>query len=128
MRLNEFDCLRCERIRNCFVMPTSRFPATHITNSANAIHDRVVVPMRRLQGQQVRPLLAGRFVADLFLIVHLDRIGGIEPDNPMVFNVDAWRAVACGGEDEEEKKTQIFGGGAYIILSPPSPPAPGPKP
>jgi hypothetical protein len=63
----------------------------------------------RLHLQQVRVVLAGRAVADPFVVADPDRVRGIEPDDMAVLDIDGRNAVASGGHDERVLEAHVVG-------------------
>ena len=107
MVLNKRHRLLGDPTGHVFIDPTGRFPARHVTDAADSVHDRFVVAVVELHLEQVGPFGARRLVAHFGLIIDLNRIRGIETIDAVVFDINTGRAVAGRRDDVAVFKTDF---------------------
>ena len=111
---DELRSLQGDRIGDTFVDPQRRTAARHPADARNAVDDRIVVTVTRTQLQQLGVLGSRRPVAHFVVVVHLDRIVGVQPHDPAVLHEDARNAVHRRGNEVFVIETDIVGPGAYL--------------
>ena len=94
------DRLAREDVGHVFVFPERGLAACHVADAADAVDDRLVVPVARVHLQQFGMLGARRHIADLPAVVDADRIGRVEPDDAPVLDIHARHPIAGRRHDE----------------------------
>lgn len=111
---DELRGLQGDRVGDAFVDPQRRTASGHPSDARNAVDDRVVMAVARTQLQQFGILGPRRPVADLVVIIHRDRIGGVQPHDTAVFHEDARHAVDRGRDEVFVIETYIAGIGTDL--------------
>ncbi len=105
-----------ERVGHLFVGPARRAAAGHPADATHAFDDRGVVPVRVLEPEQLGVLAPRRFVADLLLVAHFDRVVRVEPDDAVVLHVHGRHAVAGGGHEEGVVEADLQRAGLDFVV------------
>ena len=111
---DELRGLQGDRVGDAFVDPQRRTASGHPSDARNAVDDRVVMAVARTQLQQFGILGPRRPVADLVVIIHRDRIGGVQPHDTAVFHENARHAVDRGRDEVFVIETYIAGIGTDL--------------
>ena len=98
--LDERDRLAGEHVGHVFVDPPGGLAPGHVSDPADAAHDRLVVAVAWLYLEQARVFGAGRLVADRGTVTDPDRIARVETDDVMAPDEDARHTVAGRRHDE----------------------------
>ena len=98
--LDETDRARREDVGHVLVFPQRGLAAGHVPDTADAVHDRLVVTVAGFDPQQSGIGLAGGTVVHRRVVADADRILGIESDHATVLDVDGGHAIAGRRHDE----------------------------
>ena len=91
---------RVNDVGHVLVDPSRGLPAGHVADPADAVDDRLVVAVARLQLEQVGVRRAGRLVADRLAVTDPDRVARVEADDVVAPDEHAGHAVAGRRHDE----------------------------
>jgi hypothetical protein len=92
--------LRREHVSHVFILPQRASSAGHESNSADAVDDRLIVPVTRMNLEEFRMIFAGRPITNRFAIADTDWIGRLTANRAMVFDVDRWHSITGRSHDE----------------------------
>ena len=108
--LDEVDSVRCDRVGDVLVLPQSLAATLHISYTADAVDDRLVVTAARCRLQIVQQfgvVLASRFAREVLLIAYMYRCRRVVVGNIAVFNEYTWHTVGCSSHDVVIVETYI---------------------
>ena len=100
MLLDEVRGLAGDGIGHVFIGPAGGLSATHVPDPADAVDNRLVVPVAGMHLEQFRVLLARGIVADRPVETDFNRIVWIEPHDALILHIDTGDTVAGGGDQE----------------------------
>ena len=87
MLLDKVDGLAGQRIGHVFVNPAGGATAAHVADSTDPVDDRLIVSMARFHLEEIRSILARRFLTDRLAESHLYRIAGIAANDLVILDV-----------------------------------------
>src|SRR5678815_5112587 len=87
-------------IRHIFIDPTRGLTTAHITDATDAIDDRLVMSVARVQPKQLRMILSRRLVEQWLAKADADRIVRIDSNDALILDIDARYAIASRRHEE----------------------------
>src|SRR6185295_10668133 len=98
------------------ILPECGLAAFHVADSADAIDEGHVVAVTPVNAKGFAIDLGGWLAGEGVLVVHLDRVGGIEAEHAVVLDIDAGDAIARGRHDEGIVKAHLARAGSDLAV------------